>query len=35
MRSIRGYAENTLTRTVDMHVASLREKLEQNPSVWN
>ena len=31
LRSIWGYAENTLTRTVDMHVASLREKLEQNP----
>ena len=26
-----GYAENTLTRTVDMHVASLRKKLEHNP----
>jgi two-component system alkaline phosphatase synthesis response regulator PhoP len=31
LRSIWGYAENTLTRTVDMHVSSLREKLEQNP----
>jgi len=31
LRSIWGYAENTLTRTVDMHVATLREKLEQNP----
>lgn len=31
LRCIWGYAENTLTRTVDMHVASLRDKLEQNP----
>lgn len=31
LRSIWGYSEDTLTRTVDMHVASLRDKLEQNP----
>jgi len=31
LRSIWGYGENTLTRTVDMHVASLREKLENDP----
>ena len=31
LRSVWGYDENTLTRTVDMHVASLREKLEENP----
>lgn len=31
LQSIWGYNEKTLTRTVDMHVASLREKLEQNP----
>jgi two-component system, OmpR family, alkaline phosphatase synthesis response regulator PhoP len=31
LRSIWGYDEDTLTRTVDMHVASLREKLEENP----
>jgi len=31
LRSIWGYTEDTLTRTVDMHVASLRDKLEQNP----
>ena len=31
LRSIWGYSEDTLTRTVDMHIASLRDKLEQNP----
>lgn len=31
LRSIWGYNEKTLTRTVDMHVSSLREKLEENP----
>jgi len=31
LQSIWGYNEKTLTRTVDMHVCSLREKLEQNP----
>ena len=31
LRSIWGYGENTLTRTVDMHVASLRDKLESDP----
>ena len=31
LQSIWGYKEKTLTRTVDMHVCSLREKLEQNP----
>ena len=31
LQSIWGYNERTLTRTVDMHVCSLREKLEQNP----
>lgn len=31
LQSIWGYSEKTLTRTVDMHVSSLREKLEQNP----
>jgi len=31
LRSIWGYSEDTLTRTVDMHVVSLRDKLEQNP----
>jgi len=31
LRSIWGYGENTLTRTVDMHVASLRDKLENDP----
>lgn len=31
LRSVWGYNTNTLTRTVDMHVASLREKLEENP----
>jgi two-component system alkaline phosphatase synthesis response regulator PhoP len=31
LRSVWGYETGTLTRTVDMHVASLREKLEANP----
>jgi len=31
LRSIWGYSEDTLTRTVDVHIASLREKLESNP----
>jgi two-component system alkaline phosphatase synthesis response regulator PhoP len=31
LRCIWGYNENALTRTVDMHISSLREKLEQNP----
>lgn len=31
LQSIWGYSEQSLTRTVDMHVSSLREKLEQNP----
>jgi two-component system alkaline phosphatase synthesis response regulator PhoP len=31
LRSVWGYDESTLTRTVDMHIASLREKLEENP----
>jgi two-component system alkaline phosphatase synthesis response regulator PhoP len=31
LRSVWGYENGTLTRTVDMHVASLREKLEENP----
>jgi len=30
LQFIWGYSERTLTRTVDMHVSSLREKLEQN-----
>jgi len=31
LRLVWGYESGTLTRTVDMHVASLREKLEENP----
>jgi two-component system, OmpR family, alkaline phosphatase synthesis response regulator PhoP len=31
LRSVWGYDSSTLTRTVDMHVASLRDKLEENP----
>jgi two-component system alkaline phosphatase synthesis response regulator PhoP len=31
LRSVWGYNSGTLTRTVDMHVASLRDKLEENP----
>jgi DNA-binding response OmpR family regulator len=31
LQSIWGYSEKALTRTVDVHVSSLREKLEQNP----
>ena len=30
LRSVWGYDSGTLTRTVDQHVASLREKLEEN-----
>jgi len=32
LRSVWGYDSATLTRTVDMHIASLRDKLEENPS---
>lgn len=32
LSSVWGYDTRTLTRTVDMHVASLRNKLEENPS---
>ncbi len=31
LQYIWGYSEKALTRTVDVHVSSLREKLEQNP----
>ena len=31
LRSVWGYGSDTLTRTVDTHVASLRQKLEENP----
>jgi len=31
LRSVWGYDSGTLTRTVDMHVASLRDKLEESP----
>ena len=31
LRSIWGYEADTLTRTVDTHVKSLRQKLEENP----
>lgn len=31
LREVWGYATNAHTRTVDMHVSSLRDKLEQNP----
>jgi two-component system alkaline phosphatase synthesis response regulator PhoP len=31
LRSVWGYDSDTLTRTVDTHVASLRQKLEENP----
>ena len=31
LRSVWGYDESTLTRTVDMHIATLRDKLEENP----
>jgi two-component system alkaline phosphatase synthesis response regulator PhoP len=30
LRSVWGYESGTLTRTVDIHVASLRDKLEEN-----
>jgi len=31
LRSVWGYNEGTFTRTVDMHIASLRQKLEEDP----
>jgi two-component system alkaline phosphatase synthesis response regulator PhoP len=31
LKSVWGYESGTMTRTVDMHVASLRQKLEENP----
>lgn len=31
LKSVWGYEADTLTRTVDTHVASLRQKLEENP----
>jgi DNA-binding response OmpR family regulator len=31
LSAVWGYASSTLTRTIDMHVSSLREKLEENP----
>jgi len=31
LRSVWGYDEDALTRTVDTHIASLRQKLEENP----
>jgi two-component system alkaline phosphatase synthesis response regulator PhoP len=31
LRSVWGYDADTFTRTVDTHVASLRQKLEENP----
>jgi two-component system, OmpR family, alkaline phosphatase synthesis response regulator PhoP len=31
LRSVWGYDSTTLTRTVDTHIASLRDKLEENP----
>src|SRR5207302_10138710 len=31
LQSVWGYEADTLTRTVDTHVASLRRKLEENP----
>jgi two-component system, OmpR family, alkaline phosphatase synthesis response regulator PhoP len=31
LRAVWGYATDAMTRTIDMHVSSLREKLETNP----
>ena len=31
LQSVWGYVADALTRTVDTHVASLRQKLEENP----
>jgi two-component system alkaline phosphatase synthesis response regulator PhoP len=31
LQEVWGYEEGTLTRTVDVHIASLRQKLEKNP----
>src|ERR1700756_4979361 len=33
LRSVWGYDSDTFTRTVDTHVASLRQKLEDNPKI--
>ncbi len=31
LKEVWGYAVNAYTRTIDMHISSLRDKLEQNP----
>lgn len=31
LKTVWGYASNSATRTIDMHIASLRKKLESNP----
>jgi DNA-binding response OmpR family regulator len=31
LREVWGYEEGTFTRTVDVHIASLRQKLEDSP----
>ena len=31
LKEVWGYSAETFTRTVDVHIASLRQKLEENP----
>jgi DNA-binding response OmpR family regulator len=31
LKAVWGYEDGTLTRTVDVHVASLRQKIEKDP----
>jgi two-component system alkaline phosphatase synthesis response regulator PhoP len=31
LKEVWGYSAETFTRTVDVHVASLRQKIEENP----
>src|SRR5581483_7140576 len=33
LQSVWGYGNDALTRTVDMHISSLRNKLEENPQM--
>ena len=33
LNAVWGYASNSATRTIDMHIASLRKKLELNPKI--
>ena len=33
LKAVWGYASNSTTRTIDMHIANLRKKLETNPKI--